>query len=763
MFRYKKERNRRKKGGKAGHLFVFALIFSCFVEITFGTENSFGAEMNDSFTEKEEPWDLSGSLMPFEEIELTPEEVAEAERETGKPFTGRRSGPSKELSPEALEWKKYASSYYYDRLSQEQKVFWDALDLQCINFLTGTVVDTVVDNGSFWLPYLKYENLTYEQAKQVYQMFRYSNPQYYFFSNSFRKNEEKSIFQLGILSDFAKETDRMAANAKIKYQIGEMVSEISGEETDLMKEKMAHDLICEKVVYDDNFDNLAKNRFNQTIYSVLCTDSTVCAGYSQTMMLLMNAVGIQCAMAFSPTHAWNMICLDGNWYYVDLTWDDQKDNWIYTFFNRSRDKIFQMDNGSHREENFLEKYLPELTKDAPVNRTAPPVIRLENGRIIITSSGADIYYMLGDVPFRLKKAEKYRDSFPADPETRIAAVTSAEGCFESKPVQAKVCQVDFVLDGAAYGQPQVVLSGEKASAPAVNAREGYIFSGWHTNPECTKAYSFASPVNNSMTLYARWQKQQEQEIIPPLQESVYKVEFDSCGGSSVSGQNVNGGAKVRQEIPVRKGYSFLGWYTSKDYSRPYDFSQGVTGDMVLYAKWKANSYKVTYQANGGYIGKKSVSSKKASVTYDKKYGRQPEAKRKGYVFLGWYTKKSGGSKVEDNQVVKITGNKTYYARWSKVKPKKAVISSVKSKTPGKITVKVKKDKTASGYEIRYSLKSSMSASKKVKISGTEKTVSGLKKGKKYYVQVRMYQKESVNGKISYGSWSKQKGVTVKKK
>lgn len=766
MFRCKKRRNREISRGKGSRNFVFALLFSCLLEISMAPA-AFGAELPVSGIKQKEQEPLehvSGSLEPFEEIELTPAEAAEAEQETGTLYSERRSAPSRERAAEAGDWKKYASSYYYDKLSQEQKVFWDALDLQCSNFLTGTE-DISPDNGSFWLPYLKYENLTYEQAKQVYQMFRYSNPQYYFFSNSFRKNEEKCIFQLGILSDFAKGTDRMAANAKIKYQIGEMLSEINGEETDLMKEKTAHDLICEKVVYDENFDNLAKNRFNQTIYSVLCTDSTVCAGYSQTMMLLMNAAGIDCAMAFSPTHAWNMVLLEGNWYYVDLTWDDQKDNWIYDYFNRSREKIHQMDNGNHREETFLEEYLTKagLTADAPVKRTAPPAIGLENGRIILTSSGNDIYYMLGDAPFRLKKAEKYGNSLPVEPGTRVAAVTAAEGYFESKRVQAKICQVDFVVDGAVYGQPQVILSGEKVSVPGVNPREGYTFAGWFKDQECTAAFSFASSVSDSMTLYGRWQKNQIQEILPPPQKKVYTVGFDSCGGSGITPQNVEEGGKVRQETPVRKGYSFLGWYTSGDYRIPYDFSRGVAGDMVLYAKWKANSYKVTYKANGGYIGKKSVSSKTAGVTYDKKYGRQPQAKRKGYVFLGWYTKKSGGSKVEDNQIVKITGNKTYYARWSKVKPKKAVISSVKSKAPGKITVKIKNEKTASGYEIRYSLKSSMSGSKKVKVSGTEKTFSGLKKGKTYYVQVRMYQKESVNGKISYGAWSKKSQVKVKKK
>ena len=56
----------------------------------------------------------------------------------------------------------------------------------------------------------------------------------------------------------------------------------------------------------------------------------------------------------------------------------------------------------------------------------------------------------------------------------------------------------------------------------------------------------------------------------------------------------------------------------------------------------------------------------------------------------------------------------------------------------------------------------MDAAKKVKVSSREKTIPGLKKGQKYYVQVRMYQKESVSGRISYGAWSKKRSVTVKR-
>lgn len=95
------------------------------------------------------------------------------------------------------------------------------------------------------------------------------------------------------------------------------------------------------------------------------------------------------------------------------------------------------------------------------------------------------------------------------------------------------------------------------------------------------------------------------------------------------------------------------------------------------------------------------------------------------------------------------------------KPKLKSIKNLKGK---KIKVIIKsKIKTANGYEIRYSKKSSMAAAKKVvlkKNSILSKTISKLTKGKKYYVQVRAY--KTVDGKKYYSKWSAKKAVKIKK-
>lgn len=94
------------------------------------------------------------------------------------------------------------------------------------------------------------------------------------------------------------------------------------------------------------------------------------------------------------------------------------------------------------------------------------------------------------------------------------------------------------------------------------------------------------------------------------------------------------------------------------------------------------------------------------------------------------------------------------------KPAKVTILSVKSSSAGKITIKWKKVSKAKGYQIAYSQNSEFKTQKTVKITGTSKTISGLSKGKKYYVRVRAYKKSGKTTK--YGKWSSTKTVKVKK-
>jgi len=86
--------------------------------------------------------------------------------------------------------------------------------------------------------------------------------------------------------------------------------------------------------------------------------------------------------------------------------------------------------------------------------------------------------------------------------------------------------------------------------------------------------------------------------------------------------------------------------------------------------------KVMWNANGGKIGVAKTTT--TTVTKGAKVGKFPKTPKKvGYAFKGWYTKKSGGTKV--TKVTKVKKNVIYYAQWKK---EKRVLSTSEKKLVG---------------------------------------------------------------------------------
>jgi uncharacterized repeat protein (TIGR02543 family) len=163
-----------------------------------------------------------------------------------------------------------------------------------------------------------------------------------------------------------------------------------------------------------------------------------------------------------------------------------------------------------------------------------------------------------------------------------------------------------------------------------------------------------------------------QPYTPPKPPVVkYAVSFDTQGGSAVSSQSVvKGGKAVRPANPTRSGYTFVGWTSDKAGSKPYDFNSAVNVNLTLYAQWKAvpkpkPTYMVSFDANGGKFANGSA-MQKVSAKQGAKYALAAAPSRPGYTFTGWFTAKTGGSKVTGSPVA--ASSRTLYARWVVAKP-----------------------------------------------------------------------------------------------
>ena len=132
--------------------------------------------------------------------------------------------------------------------------------------------------------------------------------------------------------------------------------------------------------------------------------------------------------------------------------------------------------------------------------------------------------------------------------------------------------------------------------------------------------------------------------------------------------NPNGGtlpefslvAGVALPIPSKTGYTFAGWYENPEFSGTpvTDTPTDSTENLNFYAKWTANTYTVTFDANGGSV------SQTSAVTVAGKLTSLPTPTYNGYNFLGWYTQKDGGDEVTTNTV--FTKDTTIYAHWQNI-------------------------------------------------------------------------------------------------
>lgn len=218
----------------------------------------------------------------------------------------------------------------------------------------------------------------------------------------------------------------------------------------------------------------------------------------------------------------------------------------------------------------------------------------------------------------------------------------------------------------------------------------------------------------------------------------YVIKYNANGGSGAPGNQTKWKDQtltLSSTKPTRTGYTFLGWSTSSSAtSATYSAGGSYTANSAatLYAVWKALTYTVTYNANGG-----SGAPGNQTKTYGKTLTlSSTKPTRTNYNFKGWGTSASAttvayaaGASYTNNAAI------TLYAIWelAYVKPRIVNVSVVRSNSSGTaddegmnalVTFDWECDKTISSIVIKWKLPSASTwTSATVSASGTSGTVS----------------------------------------
>ena len=108
-------------------------------------------------------------------------------------------------------------------------------------------------------------------------------------------------------------------------------------------------------------------------------------------------------------------------------------------------------------------------------------------------------------------------------------------------------------------------------------------------------------------------------------------------------------------VPVKTGYTFMGWFTAKSGGSLYS-TVTITSSTTFYAQFEDNKYTVTWDLGTGQ-------SETTEQTYGEKLVLPKDPERKNAEFLGWFTEKGGGTEVDSNTTYTTDGEATYYAHW----------------------------------------------------------------------------------------------------
>ena len=251
----------------------------------------------------------------------------------------------------------------------------------------------------------------------------------------------------------------------------------------------------------------------------------------------------------------------------------------------------------------------------------------------------------------------------------------------------KTLTITFDANGGKFGtEDSVTATAEKSGvvleAPVNPTREGYTFTGYTTNKAGTgDAITFGengTQFTESTRVYAQWKIASTVNPGPTPggddvgKDKIFTITIDANGGEFEEGatevtQKTGKDGKLESiPSPTREGFVCIGFTTEQDSSgdnvdTDYVFSE----DTTIYAQWMDESemisVKVTLNVGEGTL------PEGAKTEFETEFGLLteelpiPESNKAHFQFVGWFTKQSGGSLVDEDTV--FTEDTTIYARY----------------------------------------------------------------------------------------------------
>lgn len=168
--------------------------------------------------------------------------------------------------------------------------------------------------------------LTRDELNSMYEALLYDNPELFFVSGKTVVRQVKKRAYL--YPEYRMAAPDFEAMSRKCGEIAEQIAQQAREKTaPFDRERVVHDQLISTCTYTNDETNVYKG----TIYGALCGGECACEGYAKTTKYLLDMLDIPCFVVHgnstppgsrTESHMWNVVQLDGEWYHLDLTWDD---------------------------------------------------------------------------------------------------------------------------------------------------------------------------------------------------------------------------------------------------------------------------------------------------------------------------------------------------------------------------------------------------------------------------------------------------------
>ena len=304
------------------------------------------------------------------------------------------------------------SRFAYESLDAQEQIWYGEIE-QALGEMTDTVKLSTEPIG---------QGLDEQDIDRIFQCVLIDHPEIFYTTGYTYTKYSRGDRTVGI--DFAgtyslPREEAVNKAEEIRGRASEWLSDIPSDASEYDKVKAVY----EKIIFSTDYDLNASD--NQNIASVFLGNSSVCQGYAKATQYLLNHLGVMCTLVqgtvdTGEAHAWNLVRVDGDYYYVDTTWGDAS---------------YRMEDGSGQEE------LPEINYDY-LCVTTQELLRTHRIESVVampecTATQAN-YYVREGVYFTSYDAEQMQSIFDRAWEsgrTEITLKCADEECYR------EICRV----------------------------------------------------------------------------------------------------------------------------------------------------------------------------------------------------------------------------------------------------------------------------------------------------------------------------------